>query len=149
MLKVHLISCTIGDTKTLNNLSLEIFKESATKGLDTTYLSITDPAAFISCLNLKNQPLESIRLRDPILGHSFISVLVISDFDLTEEMVNGAFRVYLIRRGRFFIYILTGSILDWVNALEKQSLTNLDMISIYDTIRSEFRRTGFKELFNE
>jgi len=151
--QVYPIAITKGDLTSLIHVCNRVLGYSPARGLDQSYLNSGDPAAFLSCLKLDNNPINTLRSGrqdSSIFSHFLISFLVVIDLDCLIELQNQTdLKLYSKKARSEYLTIVTGTLDVWHDALVNgaQAHQTRDLRSLMNTVQGYLERFGFKEIF--
>lgn len=149
-MELYPLAITAGDLATLSRVCGDVLGYSPTRGLDAMYLKADDPAAFLSVLTMDNKPLAALRHATHILRHYFASFLVVADFDILTELQNlTPLRIYSKPAHRDCVAVISGSLDEWVAAIEAGVLGSKDVKQLMLGVIAHFCRSGLREVFGK
>jgi len=151
---VGLLSCTQANWKQFIDAAMEAVGFSPTRGLDSVATPThRDPAAFLACLDLKNQPLEALRngRQQGLFRHFFMSFMCIVD----EETVIGINEMTNIStwstqtHQRLYFVAMSGTIEAWHDAIVSgcRETVPWELRSVLNGVYNILLNTGFREAF--
>ena len=127
---------------------------SPTRGLDATHLAIDDPAAYLACLNMRNEPLDSLRrggLGSTWFGHFSITFAMVLDTDGVIQLCNTGL-CYTWKKGLKrdqYLSLVTGTMDQWYAAiLGTDETSDYTLRFIMNTVLARFQQAGFREVFS-
>ena len=151
--KVRPLSITTPEWPTFINICQEELGYSPTRGIDSIGIKPDAPCAFLASLDMRNQPLLALRFENKAWNHFHASFIAVgSDTLLIEILVNTNLKVlYTQTENNTLLIILTGSILDWHDAIIKMSgpSINKEVSAVMNNCLVHLQEAGFRELWNE
>ena len=152
---VYPLAITMGDLPMLQRICNEVLGFSPTRALDKTYLNVTDPAAFLACLDLEDKPLEALRegkRRSGIYSHFFASLIAVVPNDVVSQVVNlGRLAIYSKEAKRESVVIMSGTMDNWYDAILSGCTKSVsyDVRAVMTGALACFEKVGLREVFAE
>lgn len=118
MITVHPLIYSQGSLDNLFKATKDALGFNPTSGIDNAHISIADPAALMSCLDYRNDPLGFLRSRIIASGlseHFYLSFLIITqrDFEL-PLLTNLNIKTHVTETKKQLIILATTSIRNWL-----------------------------------
>jgi hypothetical protein len=155
------LAITQPDWKTFIQMCQKHLGFSPTRGLDESILEIKDSAAFLSCLNLDNKPIENLRCNNPSWSHVMISFIATMKSETLMRLYEHATVDIIPRQNKKgdVIAIMSGTIDKWYDSIifccRDDKLYDGDVVESFYDIRAfmteiikYFERTGFREILH-
>lgn len=145
----------MGDLSMLQRICDEVLGFSPTRALDKTHLKVTDPAAFLACLDLEDRPLEALRQgkrRSGIYSHFFASLIAVVPNDVVPQVMNlGRLAIYSKEAKRESVIIMSGTMDNWYDAILAgcNKGVDTDLRSVMTGSLHCFERVGLREVFSD
>lgn len=152
---VYPLAITVGDISALQRVCQDVLGYSPTRALDKTYLKPDDPAAFLACLDLENDPLGVLRdskFRSGVLCHFYASMIATVPTDVIPAIANLGRLNLLSKAGkRESVLILSGSMDAWHDTILAGCSKDVDtdVRGVTTGALHCFERVGFREIFNK
>ena len=124
---------------------------SPTRGLDACGLDIKDPAAYLGCLNLDNDPLAAFRCRDPAFRHFNISFIAVLDEE-SLLLLNSTDLTVTSKKGRRdFVVILSANMDTWYRTIRYACRPERDYAirAVMCIILALLQSAGFRHIFSD
>jgi len=148
------VAITTGDIATLQRVCQDVLGYSPTRALDKTHLKITDPAAYLGCLDMEDNPLDALRQgkrRSGIWSHFYATLLAVVPSDVAYQVVNlGHLKLHLKQGKRETIIVMSGSMDEWYDAILIGCNRSVDseLRAVTTGALHCFERVGLRELFS-
>lgn len=144
---VYPIALTYPDWGNLCKLGNEFYGKSPMAGLDKTTIKVTDPSAYLRCLDFRNQPTQPIV--DNRLKHCLITMGLITDkFCLIMQSTELNILVTEPKEDSS-ICIMSGTIDMWRNSCISASQKDSEILRVISQCIIILEGSGFKDLFNQ
>jgi hypothetical protein len=146
----------VPDWKIFIKICQEELGYSPTRGLDNEHIPTDSPSAFLASLDMSNDPLQSLRMENRAWNHFHASFIAVgTEYFLLEVAVNT--NLCLLYKGTQYVnnktvlVILTGSILDWHNAIVKlcQKNKSEETRAIMNHCLVHLQESGFRDIWRE
>lgn len=128
---------------------------SPTRGLDACHLDIKDPAAYLACLNMANEPLDSLRrggLGSSWFEHFSITFAMLLDVEGMSHIANTPLHYYWRsgKRRDELLVIVTGNMDEWYRAILGgcQESADYELRWIMNRALNRLEQAGFREVFS-
>lgn len=123
---------------------------SPTRGLDACHLDIKDPAAFLACLDMDNNPLAALRKRGNSFGHYSISFIMVIDLEGLVAMFNSKVKLFYKKGQRDIVVITTGTMDEWYQSIRCGCAddASYELRWIMNSVLARLEQAGFREIFS-
>lgn len=126
-----------------------ILGNSPTRGLDASNIDIKDPAAYLGCLSMENDPLADFRSRPPAFRHFNISFIAVLDEE-SLLLLNSTDLTITAKKGRRdFVVILSANMDVWYRTILYGCQADRDypIRAIMCIVLAHLQRAGFRNIF--
>ena len=150
--EIHPIAFTYPDWTEYIRLCQENMGFSPTRGLDVDGLDPKMPNAFLATLDLKNQPLKSLRegyVTNPAFRHVSFTFLCIVDKDVMQFFQPLGLEVMHYEKNRRNMLIVSGTMEQWSIAMLRACSpeADLEIRHIFNSIFDSFKLMGFRDIW--
>jgi len=151
ILEIYPIAFTIPDWHSFIKVCQDTLNFSPTRGLDEAGLDPKSLASYLACLDLRNQPLESLRqgILNPCLKHVSFSFLCVVDRDMIPEFNFLNLTTSYFTKNRKHLLLVTGTMEQWLIAIARgcQSSSDFGIREICNRFFVIFKAAGFRDLW--
>ena len=142
-MKIYPIAITACNWQPFIEMATEFTGESPTRGIDKSYLKISDPSAFLACMDMNNDPMNALRKETMLWEHFTVTFgALLTAKELAKLRAETALIYYSKRCEEGELILGSGSIRDW--KLSYRLAPESEFISGCVNL---LRSTGFKEVF--
>lgn len=148
-MKLFPLSTTYPDWQSFIKVVQEEFGYSPTRGLDGSIISPKDLSAFLSCLNLENNPVNSLRNRNAYFWHVHMSIGMITDeFEIIIKVGRlSNLKLTTSKIEKKYFTVITGNIAEVIDSIESLC-QDKETKEVSNFLYNLLVQSGYRECFD-
>ena len=124
----------------------EAFGDSPTRGLDKIHMSLDNPASYLACMNMNNEPDTNLAELNNSFDHYSVSFLTVGDDYLINLLANTSLKLLTKDAKRASVIIATGTIKEWFVSM-LIDYPDIELRQFFNACYVQFIQIGFKRLW--